>query len=181
MKAHLVFFWLFLLSGCGSPVVRYLNERADFSSFESYQLVNVKINKRQLSAQTTELLGILEGRVRYHMEDLRNYQPTELAPDLVLRYELVSATSTPTNVNPGTPFTPPTLNTQVLYESVVLLELYHQKKLVWQGSYDLKQHRKAAKNERVIKDAVDRIFTSYPYRARSGSADPSLTATTNDT
>ena len=167
---------LIFLTACTPKVVHYLDEQANYKSFESYELVNVKIGKRKIDPDATELLGTIESRIQYHMQDQRGYATSNVSPDLTLRYELVSNTRADNRAN-NSIFSAPTVNLRVIYQSVVLLELLKGKKLIWQGSYDLTQTKKEARNQKSINKAIDLIFTTYPYRAGSSNKDTSLTNT----
>ena len=166
--------WCTLLFSCSERVVNYIDTRARFQSFETYDLVNVKLDKRKVSPNATKLLGLIEDRIIFQMEANRGYEESNINPDLVLRYELVSNTRSEVRNNVG--FFYPTTTSQLIYESVILLELFHEKKLIWQGSYDLTQTRRSERNEKSIQKAIDLIFTSYPYRAGKADPDPSLTS-----
>jgi len=173
MKIRLLL--LLLLIGCNQKIVHFLNHEADFESFESYRLVNVKIDRSQLSREGTQLLDLIEAQIHHHMQEVRNYSPVKRSPDLILRYELVSNTSSQVNQNnPNYYYQFPSTTVQIVYESIILLELMHNNKLVWQGSYDLRQSNRQEKFTKTVKEAIDLIFTTYPYRAASGKVDPSL-------
>ncbi len=166
---------LFFLFGCNQKIVHFLNQDSNFGAFESYRLVNVKINKSELSAEGTQLLDLIESQINYHMQEVRNYISVKKNPDLILRYELVSNTSAQVNQNNTNYYYQFRSSTvQIVYESIILLELMHNNKLVWQGSYDLRQSNRQEKITRTVKEAIDLIFTTYPYRASSNEADPSL-------
>lgn len=156
--------------------MHFLNPKAQFASFESYSLVNVKINRRQLDPGTTKFLAELESYIKEEMETRRGYQVSNIDPDLILRYELVSNTRNVNNNRQSIYDLRPVINTATVYESVILLELLHKKKLVWQGSYDLTQSRKASRNEKEIKKAIVSIFTTYPYQAGKAAPNPTLTS-----
>lgn len=166
---------LIALSACSPKVVHYINPTAKFASFESYDLVNVKKSKSGLDPESSSFFQFIEKQIVGHMEQDRNYKPSKINPDLILRYELVSNSRTDANVNRN-PLQFPTYSVRVLNESVILLELYNQKKLVWQGSFDLTQSRREEGTEKRMKKAIEYIFTTYPYQAGSARPDPSLTS-----
>ncbi len=174
MKKGLLLLCLSLQFSCSQKVVSFINDRANFKKYVSYQLVNVKINKRKMAPEATQLLGTIESQIEYQMEGVRSYTPSSVGPDLILRYELVSSTNSNTTTNQSF-LGPPTLSTRIIYESVILLELLDNRKLVWQGSFDLTQNSKEDRNHKAIKKAIDLIFTTYPYRAGRSDPDPSLT------
>lgn len=175
MKHVLVILILTALISCNPKVVSYINSKARFQNFSSYQLVNVKIGKRNLPPEATELLGSIESEIKVEMEQRRNYVTSNIDPDLILRYELVSNTRTERSTNNNSVFNTPSFNSNVVYESVILIELLNNKKLVWQGSYDLTQSRRETRNENAVKKAIGLIFTTYPYTAGKAVSDPALT------
>ncbi len=176
MKYRLLLLMFVALTACNPRVITFLNPKATFENFQNYHLVNVKISKRKLPPEASQLLGVLEAHIKYQMETQRGYRPSNSNPDLVLRYELVSSARTDTETNPvAYNQFPMATGNRVVYESVILLELYHNKALVWQGSYDLTHSRKKDRNESTIKKVIDFIFTTYPYRAGNGQPDSSLT------
>ena len=103
----------------------------------------------------------------------RGYQTSNVNPDLTLRYEVTSNTRVEINSNQVNPYfyQPFPVTTRTIYQSTLLLELFDSNnKLVWQGSYDLKQEKKEKKVSKAINRAIGYIFTTYPYRALSGQA-----------
>lgn len=107
----------------------------------------------------------------------RGYEESSVTPDLTLRYEVTSNTRVEINNSQVNPYfyQPFPITTRTIYQSILLLELFDSnKKLVWQGSYDLRQEKKEKKVAKAINRAVGYIFTTYPYRALSGEADESL-------
>ncbi len=177
MKSGLIISTLVLLISCSPKVITFTNPKARFQNFSSYQIVNVKIGKRKLPAEATELLGVIESRIKMEMEEKRNYVTSNIDPDLILRYELVSNTRTDRdNVNNNSLFYSPSYSSRVIYESVILIELLENKRLVWQGSYDLRQSRRDARNQNTINKAISLIFTTYPYKAGEARPDPTLTS-----
>ncbi len=164
-----------LFLSCSQNVVTYTNSKAKFQNFSSYQIVNVKIGKRKLPAAATELLGTIESQIRIEMEERRNYVSSNVKPDLILRYELASNTRTGSNTRNNALLQGPSFGSNVIYESVILIELLENKRLIWQGSYDLNQSRREARNENTINKAISLIFTTYPYKA--GIAEPDLSLT----
>lgn len=175
MKKVYFLFYIIIFASCSPKVISYTNSKAKFKTYSSYAIVNAKIGKRNLPPEATELLGTIESEIKTEMENRRNYQPSNIGPDLVLRYELVSSTRTDSNNANNSVFAAPTFNTRIIYESVILIELLEENKLIWQGSYDLTQSRRETKNENVVKKAIGLIFTTYPYKAGSADPDPSLT------
>lgn len=176
MRISISFVICMLIAGCQPKIVHYLNERAPIQSFESYSLVNVKTDNKEVSKETRSILEMIGTSIKAEMENKRFYVSSNINPDLILRYEIVSSTSTQTrnNNNLFNPFS--TFSTQAIYQSILLLQLYHDKKLIWQGSYDLNQSRRDERNERLFEKAIQRIFTTYPYKAKSNKVDEALTS-----
>jgi len=167
---------IIFLFGCSNRIVSYINPNSAFKSFATYRMVNPKLDNSQLANNLNPVFHTIKSAISEEMSK-RGYELSAAAPDLTLRYELASATRVQTNMNqdPFSPFSRVTSTT--IHEAVLLLELYAiNKKLIWQGSYDLRQERKEKNIVRVLNDAVAKIFTSYPYRANNAQPDLSLTA-----
>lgn len=179
--------WLFLISilllfGCSPKAISYLNTEAEFDEFTSFRVVSVKLEGRKVEPESTKLFEDIKTQIISQMK-ARSYEQSSISPDLTLRYELSSTTRTEQNSNSNNfnnTFGYPNYSSSSrnIYESILLLELYDsEKKLVWQGSYDLKQEKKVQKASVAIKNAVDIIFTSYPYKAGSKEIHQELTST----
>ena len=173
MSRSIVLLSLLLLS-CTPQIVSYVNEKSDFKSFETYRIVNPKLNNRELT-DTPEARLIYETIIE-HIENQmteRGYVKSSIAQDMTLRFELSSGTRVDTNIN-ETPFSL-NVSSRTIHQSILLLELHDRsKKLIWQGSYDLKNEQKEKQIKKVIENAVRRIFTSYGYRAKQAHPDESL-------
>jgi len=171
---------LIALSACSPKVVSFVNEKAGFHQFETYRLVSAKSEPKNFTPENTQIFDLIRENIHTQMQR-RGYEKSSITPDLTLRYEVTSNTRVEINnntqfnpyYNPYYPAFPVTSRT--IYESVLLLELFdNNNKLVWQGSYDLRQERKEKRIVKAIERAVGYIFTSYPYRARSAEVDESL-------
>ena len=163
-----------LISGCSQRIVSYSNPKASYQSFSTYLLISPKLDNK-LADDTSLGYELIKENIRSEMTR-RGYQETTVAPDLVLRYELTSSTRVQTTTSQSFAFPVFQINSRTIHEGVLLLELNDQnRKLVWQGSYDLDQERKEKQIKKVIKNAVGRIFTTYPYRAEQRRPDESLT------
>ncbi|NQZ77401.1 MAG: DUF4136 domain-containing protein [Ekhidna sp.] len=170
------FILLLLLGGCSQKIVSYVNPKASFGSFETYRLVSAKAESKNVSPENTMVFDLIRENINRQM-DIRSYKLSNVAPDLTLRYEITSSTRVENNnaadprfFNPGF-----NTNTRTIYESVILLELMDQKrKLVWQGSYDLKQQKKEKKASKAIEKAIGYTFTTYPYKALSKDVQENL-------
>ncbi len=176
--------WFLLLLAtisCTPKIVTYINTNSNFKSFESYRLVSSQLESTNVAPENSFIFDLIKDHIHSQMER-RNYKTSNISPDLLLRYEITSNTRVQTNTTQD-PFllTPTQVNSRLIYESVLLLELYDQnKKLVWQGSYDLKQQRKEKKTSRAIQKAIGYIFTSYPYQALSGDVVEALKSIEKD-
>ncbi len=170
--------WLLLTfviaSSCSPKVVSYVNPKANFSQFETYRMVTTKAESKNISPENTLVFDMIRKSINDEMAK-RSYIISNISPDLTLRYEVTSSTRVENSTNQIGPYYAPQVNTRTIYESIILVELYDsRKKLVWQGSFDLRQERKEKKASKAIKKAVGHIFTSYPYRASSAEIDESL-------
>lgn len=175
MKKWLIPVLSVLIIGCNPKVVSYQNPKASYSTFETYRVVSPKIDNNQIDKETVTIFNTIRGTIEGQMSK-RGYSLSSISPDLTLRYELTSGTRVQTSTQQSPFFRAPMVNSQTIIESFLLLELYNQKqKLVWQGSYDLKQERKERKATIVVENAIARIFTTYPYKALESQPDPSLT------
>ena len=129
------FFIVFLVViGCSPKALTYLNEETRFDRFQTYRLLNSKLERTNLSKEGREIMDILEASIRSEMKR-RGYEESNLSPDLVLRYEISTNRFTSTN-NGGGPFAP-TISTRMYLQSVVILDLTDasKKKMFWQSSF----------------------------------------------
>ncbi len=164
-----------LFSSCTPKIVHYLNDEAKFKDLNTYRLVNIKIDKDNLSAAAAQFLNQIESRIHYQMENKRSYEASNINPDLILRYEFISNTNAQFTQTNNLFFQFPSNNFQIIYESVILLELLQNNKLVWQGSFDMRQSGRKEKINQRINNAIDWIFTTYPHQAGNSEIDPNLT------
>lgn len=172
MKKWLFLFSIFLLTACSQKVISYVDTNAKFQNFNSFRVVSAKFDGRKVEPENDRIFSEAKNQIIDQML-ARSYVQSNITPDLTLRYEFNSSTrnlQNNNNNNFNNPFSYPSFNTtnRTIYESIILIELYDaNKKLVWQGSYDLKNERKEEKASKVIKNALDQIFTTYPYTAGS--------------
>lgn len=165
---------LIFLIGCSQRIVSYTNPKSKYQSFETYRMVSPKLDNK-LSNETSLAYELIKENITKEMER-RDYLLSSVAPDLTLRYEIASSTRVETNTSQSAFFPTFQVTSRTIHEGVLLLELYDKnKKLVWQGSYDLDQERKEKRMVRVIENAIGRIFTTYPYRALQRAPDNTLT------
>lgn len=162
------------IAGCSQKIVSYTNSKATFQKFETYRLISPKIDNK-VGTETSLGYKMIRENIIAEMSR-RGYTESMVAPSLILRYELASSTRVETSVNQSFFYPTYQINSRTIHEGILLLELHDQnKKLVWQGSYDLNQEKKEKRIRKVIENAVGRIFTSYPYRASQKDPDPTLT------
>lgn len=168
----------FTFQNCSSPkVVRFVNDELDFSQYQTFRLINYKSDDKSYDAEGLAFFTHVEEAIVQNMTG-KGYEKAPKA-DLTARYEIVSTTITETNRN----YDPYRYNRSLYYptsnpwndikrtEAVILIELRDrkQKKLVWQGSLDLRYSKKTDPKV-TLTESIDRIFTTYPYQA--GSNEP---------
>lgn len=170
--------FLFLAS-CSPKVVHFTNDRSDFESFRHYLVINLKVRESDLSEEGREIIQIINSQIDAQMTR-RDYQKSPAAPDLVVRYELISNQRVEVNVNPS-PFSygylaPTYFSRRTIEESALLIEISSAatKKLVWQASVDLNQYMRKSGQEELLENAIATLFNTYLYRAGSARPDESL-------
>jgi hypothetical protein len=173
MKNRLVIV-LLVLSGCAPKALTYLNEEGvKFQNFQTYRIINTKLDRTNLSKEGREIIDIVEASLREKMKD-RGYEESNLGPDLILRYDISTNRQTESSRN-YSPYGAPVTSRSYL-ESLIIVDLTDAKreKMFWQGSYDLKQQSKQLKKEQATEDAISEIYYSFPYRAGDAKPDPQL-------
>ncbi|MCV9386455.1 DUF4136 domain-containing protein [Reichenbachiella ulvae] len=168
--------WIILItlaSTCGpAKVIEFVNSDMDFSDYKSYRLINFKSENKDYSQEGLHLFDQIEKEIELNMK-LKNFTSDRNNPDLIVRYELMSTTTTETQRNynyyydPYYYYTPPAQSKNYT-DAILLIEFRDKsrKKLVWQASLDLRFGKKTTA-DLAIKQAVDRIFETYPYEAGS--------------
>lgn len=155
--------------------MRFVNDESKFDQYGTYLVVNYKVSNAELSKEGLELLSNIETQLQEQLNK-RGYQAVSTRPDILLRYEFISNNNSRSSVsnNPYDPFV--TVNTRTFRESILLLELTDRetKKLIWQGSIDLRQQHKPSKKQEELDKAIVALFNTYPYRALNATPDPSL-------
>ncbi|MEM6734925.1 MAG: DUF4136 domain-containing protein [Bacteroidota bacterium] len=165
-----------LVLSCGQRVVSYTNSKANYKSFETYRMINPKIDNGNLDTDSSIAYDLIKHNISIEMKK-RNYEPSSVSPDLILRYELTSSSRVETTTTQSFVFPIFRVNSRTIHEAVLLLEILDQNmKLVWQGSYDLNQEHKEKRVQKVIENAIGKIFTTYPYKSGESAPDPSLKA-----
>ncbi|WP_425391398.1 DUF4136 domain-containing protein [Ekhidna sp.] len=171
--------WLLLIliasTACSPKIVSYLNDQAPFQTYETYRLVSARSDSKNVTPENTLIFDLIKENIHQEMKE-RSYVQSNISPDLTLRYEVSSNTRTETNASRDLFYPIMRVNTRTIYESIILLEIKDdRKKLVWQGSFDMRQERKEKRATKAIEKAISYIFTSYPYHAMSAEPDESLT------
>lgn len=163
---------LFFLISCSPKVISYVSERASFSQYNTYYLLNTK---KTGSASGDDITPRLEQAIKSNM-GYRGYEEDLEMPDLLLRYELISSTRSEVNVT-GSPYSyVGNISYRTFNESILLLELKDRKtdKLVWQASIDMRDHSDIRKKKDPLRSAVNKLFETYLYRAGQAQKDETL-------
>lgn len=168
-----LFIILLFFQTCAPPkVVKFLNDELDYSRYNTYKLINYKSDDKSYDEEGLAFFNHVEESINQNMKN-KGYS-THSKPDLIARYEIVSTTTTESNNRTYDPYSynnryyNPGWNAQKRTEGVILIELRDRKrkKLVWQGSLDLKYAKKVEPSV-TLSESIDRIFTTYPYQAGS--------------
>lgn len=155
-------------SGCTPRVIQFVNDESNFEQYGTYLILNFKVSDEDLSEEGRNMISEIERQIHANLTE-RGYQSVEQKPDMLLRYDLLANNNSRTNVdnNPYSPFV--TVSTRTFREASLLFELTDRKtrKLIWQGSLDLKQQHRPKKKQDELSRAIELIFDSYPYQALS--------------
>ena len=163
---------LLVTFSCAPKAITYFHEETDFRNFQTYRILNTKLDRTNLSKDGRDILDLLEFSIREKMKE-RGYQESNLSPDLILRYDISTNPNAPSNRNNESSRS---VDNRIYLESIILVELSktRPKKMFWQSSYDLKEQRRELRHEQATEDAISEIFYSFPYRAGQRKADPKL-------
>lgn len=160
-----------------------MNDDARFSQYSTYAPVNSKVNHQELSEDGKKLINSIESNISEQMQK-RSYE-YKIQPDLYVRYELITnEKTTSSNQNsayrnnyfyPGSLYSW-NLPSEIVQEATLLLEIIDSQnnKPIWQASIELSQFSDSRKPEEILEDAVNKLFDTYLYRARSAKADETL-------
>lgn len=165
------------LISCSSQkkVVSFTNDNINFENYNTYNIVNYKKGDQDFSSQGAIFINKIEKGITEEM-NAKKYSRSK-NPDVLVRYEIISSVNS-NNSNTANfnrvgnrydPFYTPFNNNSRQIEGVLLIELKSRKtkKLIWQGSLDLKYSHKTEKNENLLINAVHHIFDAYHYEAGS--------------
>lgn len=172
---------LMFYSCASSKVVQYLDEDSNFKEYHSFKIINFKTENKEYSAEGNAFVDSVETYIAHEMQN--KAYVLNIKPDLLVRYELISGVESEVNYNnnsnyyrnPGrgyyNPFYDPYFygpRSSKHIEGILLLEIKERKtrKLVWQGSLDLKYSKKNSNdNLELLKNTLTKIFKTYPYQA----------------
>lgn len=162
---------------CSPKVVNFTNDKTDFSQFHSYRVINYKTGNSQQNSSSLGAFQLLESEISKEM-NRRNYALSNISPDLLVRYELISNQNTETrrtDYNYGY-YVMPNISTRTFISSVLLIEIIdlRTKKNVWQASVDLKQLNARDDQTEIIKSAVRHIYNTYLHIAGNKDSQPNL-------
>lgn len=159
--------WLFcllalLLFQCSPKVVNFTNPKIDFSQFKTFRVINYKTDNSQLSHNNRPIYQLLESQISSEM-NRREYALSNINPDLLVRYELISNQNTQTQSSNYGYYTIPMMTISHFITSVLLVELIdiETKTIVWQASVDLNQLNRNSDHQKIIESAVRHIFNTY--------------------
>lgn len=162
---------LVIITGCTTfKVVSHQAPGTNFGLFSSYLIEN-PLQRKDAPKQNYAGYEDLETALKFHMDN-RGYIESK-SPDLILRYRVIIdpkveyKTSGYNRYNYGYPgyynFERRTYN-----EGILMIELRYSKtrKVVWQGSLDLKVNKRKRSKD-VVMESVAMIFEQYPYIAEN--------------
>ncbi|MFT6865643.1 MAG: hypothetical protein ACJA08_000466 [Cyclobacteriaceae bacterium] len=180
MKKWLFIFPIILLCKCATvKVIHFVNEDASFKSYTNFSVVNYKTQGVDISAEGSLLFNEIETNIENQMFR-REYQKSNLNPDIIVRYEIISNQVSETRTvspyaNPYSGFGP-SFSTRTFLESALLIELtdISTRKMVWQGSVDLSKYDQGNEQNKLLKKAISQIFDTYLYHSGSDVPDPTL-------
>lgn len=175
------FYVLFLISlGCSQKVVHYVNPASSFETYDSYELVNYKVNEDNLSAEGIQLFNQIATFINLQMAR-RGYEKDNSSPDLIVRYELISNQVTQVNVNNTgfgfySPYPRRYFTTRTFLESGLFVEITESStnKLVWQASIDLNRYSKKEDTDKILRKATEQLFNTFLYSSGSENPDESF-------
>lgn len=174
-RSYLVFILLFgLLHGCGpGKIVSNVTPGVNFSKFNSFWVLNAKGQKQDYSDKGSQIKDEVESEIERIFED-RGYTLSR-EPDILVTYDVLISPKIRRNANTN-PYRSYTYRynyydyqTYRYNEGMFMVEIrdYKKKKIVWQGSIDLRSGRKPKNSSEFFRNAVNDVLTAYPYLAGS--------------
>jgi hypothetical protein len=179
MKKWLFVFITSVLIACNPKVINFVNDTASFADYHTYDVVNYKAQGSDISDEGSTLFTFIEREIANQM-NRRSYALSTKAPDILIRYEIISnqvtQTNTSTAASPYGYYSTPVYTTRTSLEAALLLEMtdLKTKKMIWQASVDMSQYDKKSTQSEVIKKSMQALFNTYLYRAGSSDPDDSL-------
>ena len=161
MKPVPLILLVLLAIGCSPKALSFfLEEEAKLEQYQTYRLLNTKLERTNLSKDGREIIEIVEYAIKEKMRE-RGYEESNLGPDLILRYEIVTNQYGDGSANSG-PFGPP-VSSRTFLESLVIIDLLdaEKRKMFWQSSYDMRQESRDIRQEQAVERAVNEIFYNY--------------------
>lgn len=151
-----------LLVSCGSiKVVSHQTPNTDFSNYSSYGI----LSNEKFSANNIKERDKLEGAIINEMDN-RGFLFAE-KPDLLIDYQIILGAETRVNNDfqtfpfYGSIYRFNTVNVDRYNEGILLIEVRQSKKVLWQGSLDLKYNSRS-KRKKDINELIGLIFNEFP-------------------
>ena len=156
-----------LFISCGPvKVVSYQTPNTDFSQYSSYGI----LSNENFSANNIKERDKLEGAIINEMDD-RGFLFAE-KPDLLIDYQIIIGSET--RIRNDQQFFPyygsfyrfNTVNVDRYNEGILLIEVRQNKKILWQGSLDLKYNSRS-KRKKDVHELIGLIFDEFPTPRRN--------------
>jgi len=183
---------IFLLSGCKSiEVMSFYSQGADFSDYYTFTVEDPLAKNNDYSVKGAESQQLIINAIASEMEQ-RGYEYVEQRHDLIVSYVIVLDNKIDYDVNRynsfygrrsiyydsfGNPYfyRYNTVSAREYKEGTLIIEIKQRKKkkLVWQGSVDLRINKRSKKSkDQIVEETINLIFTEYPFEA--GKDEPVL-------
>ena len=151
-----------LFVSCGPvKVVSYQTPNTNFSDYSSYGI----LSNENFSANNIKERDKLEGAIINEMDN-RGFLFAE-KPDLLIDYQIIIGAETRVNNDfqtfpyYGGFYRFNTVNVDRYNEGILLIEVRQKKKILWQGSLDLKYNSRS-KRKKDIGELIGVIFNEFP-------------------
>ena len=164
-------FAVILLISCGPvKVVSYQTPNTDFSKYSTYGILSNEF----YSANNIEERDKLESAIINEM-DTRDYRFAE-RPDMMIAYQIILGSET--RVRNDQQFMPffgnfyrfNTVDVDRYNEGILMVEVRHKKKVLWQGSLDLKYNSRSNRKKN-IEELIQLIFQEFPVPGENTESD----------
>ena len=170
---------LFSQIACSTPrVITFYNEKIDFSKYNTFRVVNPTSEKEDFSEDAQETLDRLEGAIMDQMEK-RGYQLSHSA-DVLVYYRILIDQQTDYRVDSypsyydyyrGYAYYDVRKNQYDQGTLSIELKDAESRKLIWQGTLDLKvKSRSKVSKDEIVDQTIGTIFGQYPFEA--GKSEP---------